>query len=84
MGSATAEAGRELRPAWRLLLERERRITTTALMLVAAAAWLFIAAGAGMSNMGGMDPAMVMAPTPWQPSYAPRTRGAPAPAGGAW
>jgi predicted metal-binding membrane protein len=70
MGSATAESGRELRPAWRLLLERERRITTTALVLVAAIAWLFIATGAGMSDMGTMDPSMVMAPTPWEPSYA--------------
>jgi predicted metal-binding membrane protein len=58
------------RPSWRLVLERERRITTAALLLVAAAAWSFVLAGAAMPDMGGMDPNMVMAPQPWSPGYA--------------
>jgi predicted metal-binding membrane protein len=70
MGSTTVETGQELRPAWRLVLERERRITTAALALVAALAWLFLLVGAGMPDMGGMGPSMVMAPTPWEASYA--------------
>ena len=69
MSGATLDRDRELRPSWRLLLERERRVTTAVLLLVAAAAWGFVFAGAGMPDMGGMDPDMVMAPTPWSPAY---------------
>jgi predicted metal-binding membrane protein len=70
MSGAALDEGREPRPSWRLVLERERRITTAALLLVAAAAWSFVLAGAGMPDMGGMDPNMVMAPQPWSPGYA--------------
>ena len=70
MPGAALEQGRELRPAWRLVLERERRVTTAALLLVAAAAWIYLLAGAGMPGMGGMDPDMVMAPEPWSPGHA--------------
>ena len=64
------EGGREQRFSWQLLLERERRVTTAALLTVAAAAWFFVLSGAGMPDMGGMDPDMVMAPMSWTPSYA--------------
>jgi predicted metal-binding membrane protein len=69
MSGAALEQSRQ-RPSWRLVLERERRVTTGALLLVAAAAWGFVLAGAGMPEMGGMDPDMVMAPTPWSPGQA--------------
>jgi predicted metal-binding membrane protein len=70
MSGAALEQGGELRPAWRLVLERERRFTAAALLLVATAAWIYVLARAGMPDMGGMDPHMVMAPEPWPPSHA--------------
>jgi hypothetical protein len=65
MSGAALERSGALRPAWRLVLERERRITAAALLLVAGGAWAYLLAGAGMPDMGGMDPDMVMAPAPW-------------------
>lgn len=70
MSGTVVENGRDLRPAWRLMLERERRITATALALVAVLAWIYLLAGAGIPEMGGMDPGMVMAPAPWSAGYA--------------
>jgi predicted metal-binding membrane protein len=70
MSGAALERSGGPRPSWRLLLERERRVTTAALLLIVAAAWLYLLAGAGMPEMGGMDPGMVMAPTPWSAAYA--------------
>jgi predicted metal-binding membrane protein len=70
MSGAAYDQGRAPRPSWRLVLERERRITTAALLLVAAAAWSFVLAGGGVPDMGGMDAGMVMAPQPWSPGYA--------------
>jgi predicted metal-binding membrane protein len=70
MSGAALERSGALRPAWRLVLERERRITAAALLLVAGGAWAYLLAGAGMPDMGGMDPDMVMAPAPWSPAYA--------------
>ncbi|MCI0431006.1 MAG: DUF2182 domain-containing protein [Rhodospirillales bacterium] len=70
MSGALAENGREPRPAWQLVLERERRVTTAALALVAALAWAYLLLGAGTPEMGGMDPDMVMTPAPWSADYA--------------
>ena len=70
MDGAAVEEGRDSRPAWRLLLERERRITAAALVLVAGLAWTYLLAGAALPQIGGMDPDMVMAPAPWTVGYA--------------
>jgi len=71
MDSTSIELSSELKPTWRLLLEPEQRLITAALVLVAACAWAFILAGAGMGKKVGLDdPSMVIAPMPWEPSYA--------------
>lgn len=70
MTGAALEEGRELRPAWRLLLERERWVTSAALLLVAGGAWAYLLLAGAMPDMAGMDPDMVMAPVPWTAPYA--------------
>jgi predicted metal-binding membrane protein len=64
---------RQLRPRlWRLLCERERTLAIVGLAVVAAGAWAWLLAGAGLdaSDGTGMNPAMVMAPRPWSPGHA--------------
>jgi predicted metal-binding membrane protein len=70
MGDAAIEREQGLRPAWRMILERDRRVALLLLIAVAALAWGFVLSGAGMPDIGGMDPDMVMTPAPWSPGYA--------------
>ena len=70
MGDAAIQRERAPRPAWRIILERDRRVALLLLLAVVALAWGFILLGGGMPDMGGMDPDMVMAPAPWSPGYA--------------
>ncbi len=70
MGEAALEQVRGPRQAWRLVLERERRVVTAALLMVTGLAWVYLFAGAGMPPMDAMDPDMVMVPSPWSPGYA--------------
>ena len=70
MSGAALDQDRTPRPSWRLVLERERRVTLSALLLVTGLAWAYLLAGAGMPGMDGMDAGMVMAPAPWSPAYA--------------
>ncbi len=70
MTGAALEGDRELRPAWRLLLERERWVTSAGLLLVAAGAWAYLLLASAMPGMAGMDAGMVMAPVPWTAPYA--------------
>jgi predicted metal-binding membrane protein len=70
MGEVALHQIRGSRQAWRLVLQRERRVVTVALLVVAGLTWVYLFAGAGMPSMDGMDPSMVMAPLPWSPGYA--------------
>jgi predicted metal-binding membrane protein len=70
MGDAAIERERAPRPAWRIILERDRRVALLLLLAVVALSWGLILLGAGMPDMGGMDTDMVMEPAPWSPGYA--------------